>query len=96
MSLHDIPDQLLEAILERFTERSRGTVKRWRRWGMLDVAWIYYNCKGQYHLNTIAESCEVVKKRAKVFCASHSACKEEALFIEQIYTDIEIENMKVH
>lgn len=89
MTLDEIPMPLLEAVLERFLERSRGTVKRWRRWGMLDLAWIYYNCQGQYHLNTIADACEVVKNRAKLYCSSHSYNKNEALFIEMLYTDLE-------
>lgn len=95
MNLNDIPEPLLDAVIERFLERSRGTVKRWRRWGMLDLAWIYYNCQGQYHLNAVADACEIIKDRAQRYCASHSPCKEEALFIEQIYTDIEIENMRI-
>lgn len=95
MQLHNIPDPLLEAVIERFLKRSRGTVKRWRRWGMLDLAHIYYNCHSQYHMHVINAACRTIQERAQRYCASHSPCKEEALFIEQIYTDIEIENKKV-
>ena len=95
MKIHNIPEPLLEAVLERYLESRRGSVKRWRRWSMYDVATVYYYCNARYHLKTIAKACETVSDRAKVYCESHSFDKNEATFIEAIYTDIEIHNMKV-
>ena len=92
MKLDTIPCDLLESVLEQFSERSRGTVKRWRRSGMNDVAYVYYKCGASYHLNVIAEAFEIVAEHAKTFCGKHVECMQEQSFVNQLYT--EIENMR--